>query len=224
MKKPLIINKPLNITSMDVIRQLRRITGIRKIGHAGTLDPLATGVLIICYGKGTKQINSFMDMTKEYVAEINLSAFSETDDAQGPIDLIEVNHTPTGQEAETVIQKFIGNIEQMPPRYSALKVNGQRAYKLAREGKPVVLQPRQVQVDHIDILAYEWPLLTIKVICGKGTYIRSLARDIGTALQVGGYLTKLERTAIGEHTLKNAIELDDSEAIKDALDLDLSSQ
>jgi len=209
------------MTSMDVIRCLRKITGIKKIGHAGTLDPLATGVLIVCYGKETKQISSFMDMIKEYIAQINLSAFSETDDAQGPITPIEIKHIPTAQEVQLVIQKFIGNIEQMPPRYSALKVNGQRAYKLAREGKPVELQPRQIQINSIEILKYEWPLLTIKVVCGKGTYIRSLARDIGTTLKTGGYLTKLERTAIGKYTLTEALELDNIESIKDTLDLDL---
>ncbi|MBT4856082.1 tRNA pseudouridine(55) synthase TruB [bacterium] len=223
MLKPLIINKPLNVTSMDVIRVLRRITGIKKIGHAGTLDPLATGVLIICYGKGTKQISSFMDMTKQYKAEINLSAFSETDDREGELTAVEIKKQPTLKDIENIIPQFIGTIEQMPPKYSALKVKGKRAYDLARQGKEVELQARQVTIDSIDILNYEWPLLTLDIVCGKGTYIRALARDVGTALDTGGYLTKLERSAIGSYTLDESFMLDDIEGIKNEISLDFSS-
>ena len=223
MLKPLIINKPLNVTSMDVIRVLRRITGIKKIGHAGTLDPLATGVLIICYGKGTKQISSFMDMTKQYKAEINLSAFSETDDREGELTAVEIKKQPTLKDIENIIPQFIGTIEQMPPKYSALKVKGKRAYDLARQGKEVELQARQVTIDSIDILNYEWPLLTLDIVCGKGTYIRALARDVGTALDTGGYLTKLERSAIGSYTLDESFMLDDIDGIKNEISLDFSS-
>ena len=217
MIKPLIINKPLNITSMDVIRQLRRILGIRKIGHAGTLDPLATGVLIVCYGKGTKLISSFMDMTKKYSAEVNLSAFSETEDAEGPITEVEIPTIPTLKDIEAVLPQFLGTIVQMPPKYSAVKVQGIRAYDLARQGKEVKMYPRQVTIESITVTSYEWPLMSIDVVCGKGTYIRSLGRDIGVALGVGGYLTKLERTAIGPHSVEHAIHLDDIETIKDSV-------
>lgn len=196
-----IINKPLTWSSMDVVKKMKGILQMKKIGHAGTLDPLATGVLIVCTGKMTKKINEFMDMHKEYIAEINLTAFSETEDAEGPFNPVEIQHIPTQQKIETVLQSFIGTIEQVPPKFSAIKINGQRAYKKARSNETFEMPTRLVNIHEISIISYDWPTLTIHVNCAKGTYIRSLARDIGTKLNTGGYLTALTRTAIGQHTL-----------------------
>lgn len=203
-----IIDKPLEWTSMDVLRKMRNIIQIKKIGHAGTLDPLASGVLIVCTGKNTKKINEFMDMSKEYIADINLTAFSKTDDAEGPFEQVKVITTPTNNDVKHAIKKFIGTIEQTPPKFSAIKINGKRAYKKAREGEDFEVPKRTVTIQKIEILSYEWPRLSIKVSCSKGTYIRSLARDIGASLGTGGYLSKLIRTAIGPYTLEQAITLE----------------
>ena len=204
----LIIDKPLHYSSMDVIRILRKLTGIRKIGHAGTLDPLATGVLLVCIGKAaTKQIDKLMDMEKEYVAEINLLAFSETDDAEGPLCAVDVKEIPIEDAVKKCLSQFIGVIEQMPPVYSAVKIQGESAYKKVRRGEEVVLKAKEVTIKSIELLAYEWPLLKIRVTCSKGVYIRSLAHDIGTYLKTGGYLTGLMRTRIGDYEYKQAISL-----------------
>lgn len=208
IKGIMIIDKPLNITSMDVIRYLRKVTNIRKIGHAGTLDPLATGVLIVAIGKATKRINELMGLTKKYKTTVDLSAFSTTDDAEGKKTKVKVKKIPTKEEIEKIIKKkFIGEIEQTPPIYSAIKVKGKRAYELAREGKEVKMKSRTVTIDRIRIRDYQWPYLKLKIKCSKGTYIRSLGKDIGTALGVGGYLTKLKRTSIGQFKIKQSIKL-----------------
>lgn len=201
-----VINKPRAITSMDVIRIIRRRTNIRKVGHAGTLDPLATGVLLVCLGTATKKINQLMDQSKEYEAEINLSAFTETDDAEGEPIPQNIASIPTLEEINTILPAFIGAIQQTPPKYSALKINGVRAYHKAARGDQFVMQSRTINIHGIQLISYSWPILTIKVHCGKGTYIRSLARDIGTKLNTGGYLTKLTRTSIGSFTLQQAID------------------
>ncbi|MBT3456276.1 tRNA pseudouridine(55) synthase TruB [bacterium] len=204
----LVINKPLNYTSMDMIRVMRRVTKIKKIGHAGTLDPLATGVLLVCIGKATKKIELLMGQEKEYVAEVNFSAFSETDDAQGPLNLVEVNSIPTEADIKEGLSKFIGEIEQTPPKYSAIKIKGRPAYELARKGQAVEMKSRKVFIKSIDIISYVWPTLKINVICGKGVYIRSLARNLGEKLGVGGYLSSLERTRIGQYKVEGAIDID----------------
>lgn len=193
---------------MDIIAKMRNILGMKKIGHAGTLDPLATGVLIVCTGTMTKKINEFMDMKKEYEAEIDLTAFSDTDDAQGPLHLVEVKTVPTLQQIQTVLATFIGTTTQVPPKFSAIKINGKRAYKKAHHKEDFDMPPRQVTIYDISIISYRWPKLTISVSCAKGTYIRSLARDIGTKLQTGGYLSGLIRTAIGQHHIEDAITLE----------------
>ncbi len=204
----IIVNKPLNITSMDVIRYLRKVTKIKKIGHAGTLDPLASGVLIVAIGKATKKINEFMGMKKSYKTKIDLRSFSSTDDAEGEKTLVNIKNKPTLEEIEKVIRRhFTGEIEQIPPIYSAIKIKGQKAYDLARAGKEVKMKPRQVTIYKIKIRKYEWPYLKLKIKCSKGTYIRSLGRDIGKKLGTGGFLAKLERTAIGQFKLKNSIDL-----------------
>ncbi len=201
------INKPLTWTSMDVIRKLRRITGIRKIGHAGTLDPLATGVLLVCIGKATKKINDLMTTKKEYIANIDLSAFSNTEDREGELTPVDVQKIPSLEDVQKVMLTFIGNIEQTPPLYSAIKIGGKPAYKWAREGKKVPISSRTVTIDSIDLLKYSYPMLQIKIQCGKGTYIRSLARDIGKKLNTGGYLTDLIRTQVGTYKLDTAIDI-----------------
>ena len=205
-----LINKPLNITSMDVIRYLRKITGIKKIGHAGTLDPLAKGLLIVALGKGTKLINNFMGLPKKYKTTIDLRSFSKTDDMEGEKTNVEIKKIPTIEDIVKIIKiKFTGDIEQTPPIYSAIKVKGKRAYDLARQGKDVKLRPRTVHIYKIKILKYQWPFLTLKIKCSKGTYIRSLGRDIGIALGVGGFLTKLKRLSIGKFKLEKATNLKD---------------
>jgi len=204
----LVINKPLHYSSMDVIRVLRKLTGVKKIGHAGTLDPLATGVLLVCVGRpATKYINLLMNTEKEYVAEINLSAFSETDDAEGVIKKVEVKKECSEDEIKECLQHFVGIIEQVPPVYSAVKVRGQSAYKRVRRGEKVELKSKKVTIKAIELLSYQWPILKIKVICGKGVYIRSLAHDIGKCLNTGGYLSSLERTRIGKYAITDAIDL-----------------
>lgn len=190
---------------MDVIRIIRKRMNIRKVGHAGTLDPLATGVLLVCLGTATKKIEQLMGQSKEYEAEINLSAFTETDDAESEPIIQEIKSIPTCTEINSALQSFVGNIQQIPPKYSALLINGVRAYKKAARGDQFEMKPRPVEIYGIQILNYSWPLLTIKVQCGKGTYIRSLARDIGLKLGTGGYLTQLIRTSIGNFTLQNAV-------------------
>jgi tRNA pseudouridine55 synthase len=205
----LIINKPLHFSSMDVIRRLRRKLKMKKIGHAGTLDPLATGVLIVCTGKNTKKINSFMDLPKEYVTTIDLSHVSTTHDGEGEITKVTVEKIPTTEDVLKVLKKFTGEILQVPPRYSAIKIQGKVAYKRARNGEVFNMPPRQITIHRLELISYEWPNLTIKVSCEKGTYIRTLGKDIGQELNVGGYLTKLERTAIGDYKVEQSIHLSD---------------
>lgn len=212
----LIINKPLTYSSMDVIRILRRVTGIKKIGHAGTLDPLATGVLLVCIGKATKKIESLMNTNKEYLAEINLTAFSETDDAEGKLSFIDIKKIPTLEEIKEITKSFIGDISQIPPKYSAIKIAGQPAYKKMQRGESFEIQARIIKIYSIEIISYEWPTLKINVKCGRGTYIRTLARDIGTKLNTGGYLTGLIRTAVGNYTIDQAIDFNMLSIIKES--------
>ena len=201
----IVVNKPLHLSSMDVVRVLRKLTGIRKIGHAGTLDPLATGVLLVCIGRvATKHIDKLMNTEKEYCAWINLSMFSVTDDAEGPFEDVIIEKIPSRKDIDLCLQRFIGLIAQVPPHYSAIKIEGVRAYEMARQGEMVELKPRNVLVLSIEVLSYEWPLLQIRVVCGKGFYVRSLARDIGVYLNTGGYLTSLERIRIDNYSINEA--------------------
>jgi len=205
----LVINKPLHYTSMDVIRVLRKLSGIRKIGHAGTLDPLATGVLLVCIGKATKKVPELMDTEKEYIAEIDLSAVSETDDLEGELTYITIEKEPSLDEIKECLETFTGVIDQVPPKYSAVKILGQPAYKRARRGEEVKIEARKVTIKSIELLSHEWPILKIKVICSKGVYIRSLARDVGSCLHTGGHLYSLVRSRVGDYTLDQAISLVD---------------
>jgi len=204
------IDKPLGWSSAKVCNVVRRLSGGAKVGHAGTLDPLATGVLVVCLGKATKRIPGFMDASKEYLASVDLSAFSSTDDAEGERTAVEVSSPPSRAAIELVLgSRFIGEIEQAPPRYSAVKIDGQRAYKMARAGEEFQTRAKVVRIDSIEVEGYDWPGLELKIECGKGTYIRSLARDLGEALGTGGMLSGLVRTRVGEFRLEDARSVED---------------
>ena len=212
-------DKPLRWTSFDVVNKVRNLMryrlGIRKvkIGHAGTLDPLATGVLIVCTGKQTKQIESLQYKTKEYVATIKLGATTPSYDLETQIDA----EYPTAHIDETLVRetlkKFIGEIQQIPPTYSAVKVNGKRAYDYARRGVEVEIKPKTLVIDEIELMEYNEDEIVVRVVCSKGTYIRALARDIGEALQSGAYLTALRRTRIGDVKVDDCYTLENFEAM-----------
>jgi tRNA pseudouridine55 synthase len=205
----LVIDKPPGMTSMDVVRHVRRAAGHCKTGHGGTLDPLATGVLVCCFGKATKRVPELMDAVKVYEAGIDLSAFTITDDAEGERENVEVLQPPPPANVREVLEQLTGMIEQTPPAYSAVKIGGQRAYKLARKGEDVQPEPRIVRIESIELNDYDVPTLRITITCGKGTYIRSLARQIGEKLGTGGHLTALRRTRVGPYTLDRAMKLDE---------------
>ncbi len=205
------IDKPLGISSQRAVQIVkywaRRKTGNKKIkvGHAGTLDPLASGVLVMAVGREyTRKIDKIVADEKEYIADMLLGENSTTDDAEGKKIIINKNKKPTEVEIKKVLDKFVGDIEQTPPVYSAIKIEGQEAYKRVRKGEDVKMKKRKIHVEKIEILSYEYPLLKIKVVCGKGTYIRSLARDIGRSLETGAYLSGLVRTRVGDFTLQEA--------------------
>lgn len=212
----LYIDKPYGVTSFGALARVRyllsRALGTKrlKVGHAGTLDPLATGVLVLCTGKATKQIAQLQGHDKEYVATLQLGATTPSYDREHPVD----NTYPTAHitlpMVEQVLQSFVGNILQVPPTYSAVKVNGDRAYDLKRKGKEIELEAKPIRIDAIRLQQFdsEKMTLTILVQCGKGTYIRSLARDIGKALQSGAYLTELRRTKVGDVTVEECVSLD----------------
>ncbi len=201
----LLVDKPLEWTSFQVIGKLRWIYKIKKIGHAGTLDPLATGLLIICTGKFTKRINEYMGMEKEYSGSITLGASTPTYDLESePTDCKLFSHI-TEEDIRKATLPFIGEIMQTPPAHSAIQINGKRAYDLARAGKEVKLEPRKVTISAFDITEIALPIVKFTVVCSTGTYIRSLANDFGNALGVGGYLSQLVRTRIGEFYLKDAL-------------------
>ncbi len=203
------VNKPLGITSHDVIYKLRRKTGEKRIGHAGTLDPLASGVLVVAVGREfTKQLDKIVKSEKEYIAEIFLGETSTTDDMEGKKTEINKEIKPNLDEIQTIIPTFVGKIMQTPPQYSAIKVKGETAYKAARKGKELKLEPREVEVKKIEVLNYEYPVVKLKIICGKGVYIRSLARDLGKKLKTGGYLKSLSRTRVGEFKIEDAVKLE----------------
>lgn len=209
----LIINKPSGPTSHDIVDKIRKITGIRKVGHAGTLDPFASGVLIVAVGReATREISRFVKMNKEYVATLFLGVETDTYDREGK----KIN-TPLAKgvggiflsDIEKVLKTFLGKQKQIPPMYSAKKINGQKLYELARKGVEVRRQPGDIEIYKISIEDYRSPLLKIRVKCSTGTYIRSLAFDIGKKLGVGAYLEELERTAIGEIGIAQAIKLEE---------------
>lgn len=200
------IYKEKGPTSFRVISELRRITGERTIGHAGTLDPLARGVLVIAIGKEfTKKISEYVGQDKEYIADIKLGFESTTDDEEGEKKEVNTSIQPSLEEISQAIQKFIGEIDQTPPIYSALKVGGKPLYKFARKGQDVEIKSRKALIKEIELLSYNYPELKLRVVTGKGVYIRALARDIGRELGTGGYLTNLERTRVGEFTKEKSL-------------------
>jgi tRNA pseudouridine55 synthase len=211
MESILLINKPKGMTSHDVVYRVRKATGIKKVGHGGTLDPNATGLLVIGVGReGTKQLGNFTTgMSKTYEAEIILGATSTTEDAEGEILKNNSAKKPTREEIERVLLKFEGEQMQVPSAHSAIKIKGKKAYQLARAGKEVKLEPRKITVYSIKLLRYDYPRLEISCDVSSGTYIRALARDIGKELGTGAYLNNLKRTKIGEYSLKDAIEIEE---------------
>jgi tRNA pseudouridine55 synthase len=200
----LLVDKPAGPSSFGVVKQVRRLTGA-KTGHAGTLDPAATGLMLILLGSATKQAQSLLKLDKTYLAKLQLGSSSSTGDAEGDIQRIS-DQMPSPEQVAKVLASFNGTFDQTPPAHSAIKVGGQRAYKLARQGKPVVLKPRLVTVS-ISQLSYRYPYLEIEAAVSSGTYIRSLAADIGQALQTGAYLAALRRTRVGQYRLEDALDL-----------------
>jgi len=207
------LNKPAGISSAAAVSRIKRLLprGV-KIGHAGTLDPFATGVLVLLIGKATKLCEKLMDETKQYEATVRLGATTPTLDPTSEEE-IDSNANPVAREKiESTLQKFTGEIQQSPPVYSALKVRGRAAYARARDGEEVVLEARKIHIYGIEVVGHEWPFLQIRVDCGRGTYIRSLARDIGEALGTKGYLTALKRTAVGQFQIEKALTIEKLQA------------
>jgi tRNA pseudouridine55 synthase len=200
------LNKPGGMTSRDVVNRVTKHLRKVKVGHAGTLDPLASGVLVVCVGPATRLIEYVQDAQKTYRTVIRLGATSNTLDADGQIIENPDAPIPTRSQIEQVLPTQVGTILQLPPQFSALKVEGKRAYDLAREGQVIELAPRPVRVDRIGLLSYEWPRLELEIDCGGGTYIRSIARDIGEALGCGGLVEVLIRTRIGQFRIEDAVD------------------
>jgi tRNA pseudouridine55 synthase len=212
------LNKPLKWTSFDLVNRFRyklseklRVKKI-KVGHAGTLDPLATGVMILCTGKATKRIEEFQYQTKEYVARLKLGETTPSFDREEEVNAVYPTGHITRGKVEEALKSFTGTIRQIPPAFSAVKINGKRAYKFARKGREVELQPKTLVIEELELLACDLPFITIRVVCSKGTYIRALARDIGQALQSGAHLTALERTRIGDITLDMCLPVEEIDA------------
>lgn len=223
----LYFDKPLRWTSFAVVNKIRyhisRKLGVKKIkvGHAGTLDPLATGVMIICTGKATKRIEEFQYHTKEYIATLQLGATTPSFDLEKEIDATYPTDHISKEMVEETLKKFVGTIEQVPPVFSACKVDGKRAYDLARKGDEVELKPKILVIDEIELLECNLPEIKIRVVCSKGTYIRALARDIGQALQSGAHLTGLIRTRVGEVKLEDCMKVEDFETWLDQQEIEV---
>ncbi|MGN6293372.1 MAG: tRNA pseudouridine(55) synthase TruB [Chitinophagaceae bacterium] len=201
----LLINKPLRWTSFDAVRKIRNLIKIKKVGHAGTLDPLATGLLIVCTGKFTKKINEYMAKEKEYTGSFTLGATTPTYDLESEPGNFQSLEGITEEKIKAATSSFVGEIMQVPPAHSAIKIDGKRVYELARKGVEVKIDPRKITIHEFGITAIELPVVHFRVVCSTGTYIRSLANDFGAALGCGAYLSSLCRTRIGEFTLDNAI-------------------
>ncbi|ARS34784.1 tRNA pseudouridine(55) synthase TruB [Pontibacter actiniarum] len=210
----LLINKPLDWTSFDVVKKVRNTIRVKKVGHAGTLDPLASGLLILCTGKFTKRIDEIQGQEKEYTGIIRLGEVTPSYDRETEVtETRDITHL-TAEDIKAAAHTFVGAIEQIPPIYSAVQIDGKRAYDLARKGKEVELKPRAVTIHAFEITSINGPEVAFKVVCSKGTYIRSLAHDLGQKLGVGGHLSKLERTRIGEYKLEDALTIEDIVAIR----------
>lgn len=214
-------NKPLHWSSFNLVSKVRTMiryaSGLKKIkiGHAGTLDPLATGVLIVCTGKKTKEIDNFQYQTKEYVAELALGATTPSFDLETEVDATYPTEHITRELVEETLKKFLGEIQQVPPAFSAVKINGKRAYEYARKGQEVEIKPKTLVIDEIELMEYSQTAIKIRVVCSKGTYIRGLARDIGEALKSGAHLTSLVRTRIGETKLEDCLTIEQFQSMLD---------
>ncbi len=208
----LLFNKPYKWTSFDVVRKVKRHVKMKKVGHAGTLDPLATGLLIVCTGRKTKTIDSIQAQEKEYTGTIFIGATTPSFDLETEVDqTFDISGITRAQVDEAVL-KLTGEITQIPPMHSAVKLNGQRAYKIARRGETVELRSRQVTIKSFEITSFDLPTIGFRIACSKGTYIRSIARDLGELLHSGGHLTSLCRTKIGEYRVENALTMEDLES------------
>jgi tRNA pseudouridine55 synthase len=203
----LLVNKPVGITSFDVIRRLRTVSGVKKIGHAGTLDPLASGLMLLLFGTACREAQQFSKLDKRYVAQATLGADSATGDNEGEKTAVS-NYVPTRDELDKVVRDLTGDISQVPSPYSAIKIRGQEAYKRVRAGEVVEMPPRQVTVYEFGIIAYDYPNLEFDVRVSSGTYIRTLAQDLGELAGTGAYLSGLVRTEVGRYRLEEAINLD----------------
>ena len=192
--------KPKGVSSNGFLKKIRKMTGIRKVGHAGTLDPLAEGILVVGIGKGTKLLADIVGTDKEYLAITRLGVTSETDDEEGVKTEIKVPIIPTRADVLYALSLFQNETEQVPPGYSAIKIKGKEAYKLARAGVSPTMKSRPAQIKEIELISYEWPLVSFRIVTGKGVYIRAVARDLGAKLNVGGYLASLQRTRVGSFT------------------------
>ncbi|MBC7721874.1 MAG: tRNA pseudouridine(55) synthase TruB [Pedobacter sp.] len=210
--KFLLFDKPLTWTSFNVVSKVRYLTKVKKVGHAGTLDPLATGLLIVCTGKFTKKINDYMGMTKEYVGTITLGSTTPSFDLETNPENFKNTSYLTAENILAATAQFTGNILQMPPQHSAIKKDGKRLYESARLGIVVEVEPRPVTIYSFEIEKIELPIVHFKVVCSTGTYIRSLANDFGAALGVGGYMSSLCRTKIGNFSIADALTVTDFEA------------
>lgn len=204
----LTIDKPPGCTSREAVDRVKRLVRPAKVGHAGTLDPLASGVLVICVGKATRLIQYVQRMRKLYRATFLFGRQSETDDLEGSVIVVQGAHVPRCEQLDEVLPRFIGEIDQRPPAYSAIKMQGRRAYQLARQGRPPQLPPRAVTIHHLSVVRYAYPELELLIECGSGTYVRALGRDIGAALGTTAVMSALRRTAIGGFCVEDALALD----------------
>ena len=208
MKGFLLIDKDKGDTSFNVIRKLRRVCVVRKMGHAGTLDPLATGLLVVGIGEGTKLLEYFIGLDKEYEVEAVFGAVSDSFDADGNIENVDFKGEVCLKSVERLIgERFFGEIDQVPPKFSALKIAGEKAYELARQGKEVNLKARKVRIQSFDVEEFNWPIIKFRVKCGSGTYVRSLIHDLGQALGCGAYVKNLRRTVVGNFLVQGAVSL-----------------
>jgi tRNA pseudouridine55 synthase len=204
------IYKEEGMTSHDVVDAVRRCTGRRRVGHAGTLDPCATGVLVVGIGRAaTRKLGDISAKEKEYITRIRLGGRSSTDDREGQAEPVQVHQIPSQEQVREALGRFRGKIAQRPPRFSAVKIGGRAAYKLARANKQIDLPARQVEAREIELLRYAWPFVDVRMVTGPGFYVRSLARDLGDLLGTGGYVEQLERTRVGAFTKEQALRLHD---------------
>jgi tRNA pseudouridine55 synthase len=218
----LVFNKPFTWSSFALVHRVRAMICRKlkvkklKVGHAGTLDPLATGVMIICTGKATKRIEEFQYQTKEYVATLLLGATTPSFDLETKVDNVYPVEHIRKENVQQILAQFVGSIRQVPPVFSAVKIDGKRAYEYARNGEEVEIKAKELVIDEIELIDYSLPKITIRVVCSKGTYIRALARDIGVALQSGAHLVALERTRIGDFRIENCMTLENFQQIVDS--------